>query len=385
MENSVIVSAVRTPIGRFGGALSGFKARELGALVINECAERVGLDKSFIDEVIAGNIMQTDPKGNPAREALLEAGIPIEVPAFTVNMNCGSSLKTVHLADLMIKTGEAEIVMTMGMEVMSGAPFLLRKARFGYRMGDGVCSDFLTDSLEGMGLTAERLADSYNISREEQDLFAYESQMKAVSAQENGYFKDSIVPVAIKGRKAFVLREDEGIKPETTLDSLRKLRTVFKKDGTVTAGNSSTINDCAAAILVMGENKAKSLGFNPLAKIISFASAGVNPDIMGIGPVPATIYSLKKAGLEIKDIDLFELNEAFASQSISVIRELNLDRSKVNIDGGAISLGHPVGATGAVILTKLISQLKRENKRYGLATMCIGGGQGVSMIIENIG
>ncbi len=383
MKTSVIVKSVRTSIGKFGGSLSRFKPYQLGALVLRECAARANINPEIIDEVIVGNIIQTEPKGNPAREALLEAGFPLQVPAYTVNKNCGSSLKAMHLADLMIKTGEADVVMTTGMEVMSGAPYLVRNARFGYRMGDGVLSDFLTESLTGMGLTAERLAEKYDISREEQDLFALESQKKAAEAQKNGFFEKEIVPVDVPGKKPFIFREDEGLKPDTTVEKLSKLSPAFKKGGTVTPGNSSTLNDCAAAVLIMEEQKALSLGCQPLARIVSFASAGVDPQIMGIGPVPATKAALKKAGLSLNDIDLIELNEAFAAQSIAVIRELNLNPLKVNIDGGAIALGHPVGATGAVIVTKLLGQLKRENKKYGLATMCIGGGQGVAIILEN--
>ncbi len=384
MKTSVIVKSVRTPIGKFGGSLSKFKPYQLGALVLRECAARASINPDTIDEVIAGNIMQTEPRGNPAREALLEAEYPQEIPAYTINKNCGSSLKAMHLADLMIKTGEADVVMTMGMEVMSGAPYLLRNARFGYRMGDGVLSDFLTDSLTGMGLTAERLAEKYDISREEQDFFALQSQKKAAEAQKNGFFEKEIVPVDVPEKKPFVFREDEGLKPETTQEKLSKLLPAFKKGGTVTPGNSSTLNDCAAAVLIMEEQKAQSMGCQPLARIVSFASAGVDPQIMGIGPVPATKAALKKAGLTLNDIDLIELNEAFAAQSIAVIKELNIDPSNVNINGGAIALGHPVGATGAVIVTKLLNQLKRENKKYGLATMCIGGGQGVAIILENL-
>lgn len=373
MQKAVIISAVRTPIGDFGGSLSNIPAQDIGAIVMEECIKRAGIDSNIIDEVIVGNIIQTDPRGNPGREAALKAKIPIKVPAYTVNKNCGSSIKALALGELLIRAKDAEVVLVAGMENMTLAPYVLRKARFGYRMGDDLVTDLLTDLLEGMGMTAERLAEKYNITREEQDEFAFNSQMKANKAQSEGRFHGEIVPIQIKERKKeYIFSKDEGIKSNTTMEGLSKLRAVFKKDGTVTAGNSSTINDAAAAILLMSEEKAKTLGIKPLAEVVCFASAGVEPEIMGIGPVESTKLALEKSGLTLEDIDFIELNEAFAAQSIAVIRELNLDPKKVNIDGGAIALGHPVGATGAIIVTKLINQLKRNDKTYGLATMCIG-------------
>lgn len=384
MQKTVIISAVRTPIGNFGGSLSNIPAQDIGAIVMEECIKRAGIDSNIIDEVIVGNIIQTDPRGNPGREAALKAKIPINVPAYTVNKNCGSSIKALALGELLIRAKDAEVVLVAGMENMTLAPYILRKARFGYRMGDDVVTDLLTDLLEGMGMTAERLAEKYNITREEQDEFAFNSQMKANKAQSEGRFDGEIVPIQVKERKKeYIFSKDEGIKSSTTMEGLSKLSAVFKKEGTVTAGNSSTINDASAAILLMSEGKAKTLGIKPLAEVVCFASAGVEPEIMGIGPVESTKLALEKSGLTLEDIDLIELNEAFAAQSIAVIKELDLDPKKVNIDGGAIALGHPVGATGAIIVTKLINQLKRNDKTYGLATMCIGGGQGVSIIIKN--
>lgn len=384
-KNVVIVSGARTPIGSFMGAFSDFKAQTLGAVAIKEVIKRSGIDPTLIDEVIIGNIVGTEPKGNPAREALLEAGIPVSVPAFTVNKNCASSVKSVSLAATMIKSGESDIIIAGGMENMTKIPYVLRNARKGFRMGEQKVEDLMTQLLEGMGLTAERLAEKYNISREEQDKFAFLSQMKAAKAQENGYFEREIVPVEITNKKGnIIVSKDEGIKPNTTLEGLSKLKPVFKKDGTVTAGNSSTINDAGAAILIMSEDKAKELGLKPLAQIIGWASAGCEPDIMGIGPVPATKVLMKKTGMKISDLDLIELNEAFAAQSIAVIKELDLDIDKVNVNGGAISLGHPTGATGSILITKLIYEMKRRSAETGMVTMCIGGGQGMSLVLENI-
>jgi acetyl-CoA C-acetyltransferase len=359
-------------------------AQDLGAMVLKECIKRAKVDKEKIDEVVIGNIMQYDPKGNPAREAALKADIPIDIPAFTINKNCGSSMRAVNLASSLIKAREGDIYLAAGMENMTRCPYLLRKARFGYRMGDGVISDSLTDGLVGMGMTAERLAEKYNISRKEQDEFAYESQRKAKEAVDSGVFKEEILPIKIETRKgSYILSNDEGIKYDSSLEGLSNLKSVFKEKGTVTAGNSSTINDGAAAILVVSETALNNFKKKPLAEIVSYASVGCDPKIMGIGPVPATKKALKIAGLKIEDIDLIELNEAFAAQSLAVIKELNLDIRKVNLCGSGISLGHPVGATGAIIITKLAYQLKRLNKKYGLATMCIGGGQGIAIVLKN--
>ncbi|MDW7669202.1 MAG: thiolase family protein [Bacillota bacterium] len=379
-----IQEAVRLPVGKFGGSYKDVLSQDLGAKVLRECIKRSQVNKEEIDEVIVGNIMQYDPKGNPAREASLKADIPIKIPSFTINKNCGSSMRAVTLASSLIKGGEGSIYLAAGMENMTRCPYLLRNARFGYRMGDGVISDSLTDGLVGMGLTAERLAEKYNISREEQDEFAYNSQKKAIEAAETGAFKEELMPIKIETRKgSYVLDKDEGIKFDSSIEGLSKLKPVFKENGTVTAGNSSTINDGAAAVLVVSESALKNFQKEPLAEILSYASVGCDPKIMGIGPVPATRKALKIAGLNIEDIDLIELNEAFAAQSLSVIKELKLDMEKVNINGSGISIGHPVGATGAIIITKLAYQLKRLNKKYGLATMCIGGGQGIAIVLKN--
>ena len=381
----VIVSAARTPIGSFMGAYTDIKAQTLGAIAIKEAVKRAGIDPSIIDEAIVGNIAGIDPKGNPAREAMLEAGMPIEIPAFTVNKNCASSIKSTSLAAALIQAGEADIMVAAGMENMTRVPYLLRNARTGFRMGNQVSVDLLTDLLEGMGMTAERLATKYNISREEQDQFALRSQINAAKAQELGAFVDEIVNVEVKTRKGItVISKDEGIKPNTTLESLAKLRPTFVKDGTVTAGNSSTINDAGAALVLMSAEKAKQLGLKPLVKIKGWASVGCDPEIMGIGPVPSTRRLLEKTGMHLKDFDLVELNEAFAAQSLAVLRELDFDMNKVNVNGGAIALGHPTGASGAVLLTKLIYSMKKRSAETGLITLCIGGGQGMSIALENI-
>jgi len=385
INNVVIVSAARTAIGSFMGAFSGLKAQTLGAIAIKEAIKRANIDSSIIDEVIIGHIAGTDPKGNPAREALLEAGLPISVPAFTVNKNCASSLKSISLASSLISSGEYDVILAGGMENMTRIPYIIRNARQGFRMGDQKTEDLLTSLLEGMGMTAERLSDKYNISREEQDKFAFTSQQKAKFAQENGYFDKEIVPVEVKIKKDIkIITKDEGIRPDTSLEGLAKLRPTFKEGGTVTAGNSSTINDAGAALLLMSETKAKELGLKPLARVIGWASAGCEPDIMGIGPVPSTRLLLKKTGMKLSDFDLIELNEAFAAQSLAVIKELNLDVDKVNVNGGAIALGHPTGATGSVLAVKIIHEMKRRNAQTGLITLCIGGGQGMSLALENI-
>jgi len=385
MKDVVIVSASRTPIGSFMGAFSDVQAKTLGAVSLRETIRRSGIDPRLIDEVIIGNISGTDPKGNPAREAALDAGVPIEVPAFTVNKNCASSIKSVSLAATMIKAGEADIMLAGGMENMTRIPYVIRNARKGLRMGKDTIDDLLSDLLEGMGLTAERLAKMYNISREEQDRFAYSSQMKAAKAMESGAFDDEIIPVDVMTRKGTVtVSKDEGVKPGTTLEGLAKLRPTFMKDGTVTAGNSSTINDAGASVLLMSGEKAKELHLKPLARVVGWASAGCDPDIMGIGPVPATRKLLEKTGMKLSDFGLVELNEAFAAQSLAVLRELDFDIDRVNVNGGGIALGHPTGATGSVLITKLIYAMKKRNVEAGLVTLCIGGGQGMSIAIENI-
>jgi acetyl-CoA C-acetyltransferase len=367
------------------GAFSDVQAKTLGAASLRETIRRSGIDPRIIDEVIIGNISGTDPKGNPAREAALDAGIPIEVPAFTVNKNCASSIKSVSLAATLIKAGEADIMLSGGMENMTRIPYVIRNARKGLRMGKDTIDDLLSDLLEGMGLTAERLAEMYSISREEQDRFAYSSQMKAAKAMESGAFDDEIIPVDVTTRKGTVtISKDEGVKPGTTLETLAKLRPTFKKEGTVTAGNSSTINDAGASVLLMSSDKAKELQLKPLAKIVGWASAGCDPNIMGIGPVPATRKLLEKTGMKLSDFGLVELNEAFAAQSLAVLRELDFDIDIVNVNGGGIALGHPTGATGSVLITKLIYAMKKRNVETGLVTLCIGGGQGMSIAIENL-
>lgn len=382
----VIVSGARTPIGSFLGSLKDISAQSLGALVIREAIKRSALKDSQIDEVIIGNCTQTEPRGNPAREALLEAGLPFETPAFTVNKNCASSIKSVTLAAAMIQSGEADIIVAGGMENLSRAPYLLRQARTGYRLGHGVLSDFLMDGLEGMGLTAERLAEKYHISREEQDEFAYQSQMKAHKAQQAGCFKQEILAVKVPQRKGdpLIADHDEGVKPKTTVAVLAALKPAFQKDGTITAGNASTINDGAAAMVLMAADKAGELGIKPLVRIKAYASAGCDPQIMGIGPVPATRRMLQKAGMTLADFDLIELNEAFAAQALAVLREWKIDMAKVNSQGGAIAFGHPTGATGSILIVKLLHMMKRQNARNGLVTLCIGGGQGMAIALENI-
>lgn len=393
MKNVVIVEAVRTAIGNFNGAYEGTPATDLASIVIKEVLNRANVAPAQVDEVILGNVLQAGLGQGPARQAAVNAGLPYEVPATTINKLCGSGLKTVHLATQAIQLGEADIVVAGGAENMTRAPYLLEKARQGYRMGDGkivdtMLADGLLDAFEGyhMGITAENLAEKYNISREEQDAFAAKSQQKAEAAQQADRFKDEIVPVEVKKRKeTIIVDRDEFPRAGVTAEKLAGLRPAFKKDGTVTAANASGINDGAAALLIMSEDKANELGLKPLARIVSNAVAGVDPAIMGIGPVPATKKALEKAGLSLADIDLIEANEAFAAQSLAVAKELNFDLEKVNVNGGAIALGHPIGASGARILVTLVHEMqKRDDVKYGLATLCVGGGQGVSTIIEKL-
>lgn len=393
MKNVVIVEAVRTAIGNFNGAYEGTPATDLASIVIKEVLNRANVAPAQVDEVILGNVLQAGLGQGPARQAAVNAGLPYEVPATTINKLCGSGLKTVHLATQAIQLGEADIVVAGGAENMTRAPYLLEKARQGYRMGDGkivdtMLADGLLDAFEGyhMGITAENLAEKYNISREEQDAFAAKSQQKAEAAQQADRFKDEIVPVEVKKRKeTIIVDRDEFPRAGVTVEKLAGLRPAFKKDGTVTAANASGINDGAAALLIMSEDKANELGLKPLARIVSNAVAGVDPAIMGIGPVPATKKALEKAGLSLADIDLIEANEAFAAQSLAVAKELDFDLEKVNVNGGAIALGHPIGASGARILVTLVHEMqKRDDVKYGLATLCVGGGQGVSTIIEKL-
>ncbi len=391
MVEVVIASAVRTAVGTFGGAISNIPANELGALVVKEAIKRAGIAPEQVEEVILGNVLQAGQGQNPARAAAIKGGVPIEVPAWTMNKLCGSGLKSVITAAHTIMAGEADVIVAGGMESMSMAPYLLPKARTGYRMGndqiiDSMVYDGLTDVFNNyhMGVTAENVAEKYGISREEQDQFAVESQNKAINAIEAGRFKDEIVPVMVPQRKGEpkVFDTDEHPRKGTTLEGLGKLSPAFKKGGTVTAGNASGINDGAAAFVVMSKQKAVELGIKPLAVIRAGAYAGVDPAIMGVGPVPAVKKALTKAGLKVEDLDLIEANEAFAAQALAVGRELGVPADKLNVNGGAIALGHPIGASGARILVSLLYELYRRQGRYGLATLCVGGGQGVALIVE---
>jgi len=393
MSDIVIASAVRTAGGKFGGAFKNVSAVELGALALQEAVRKAGIEPKQVEEVVFGTGWQAGLGPNIGRLATVKGGLPQEVPAFTVNKRCGSSLRAVSLAVQMIKAGDAEVVLAGGAENTSQVPYIAEGARWGSRMGDSKLVDVMHKDgfmcpLAGhlMGMTAETLVERYNISREEQDAFAAESQNKAVKAVKEGKFKEEILPVEVpvgKG-KTEIFDTEEIPREEATAEKLAKLRPVFKKDGTVTAGNSCALCDAAAAVLVMKEEKASELGVKPLARILSYAHAGVDPAIMGMGPVPAVSKALKRGGLELEDIDLIELNEAFAAQVLAVERELKWDRSKLNIHGGAIALGHPIGATGTKILTTLIYALKERDKNLGLANLCIGGGQGVAIIIERL-
>ena len=392
MKEVVIVSACRTAIGKFGGSLKDVPAADLGAIVIEEAIKRAGIDKAIVDEVVMGNVLQAAQGQNPARQAMIKAGLPVETPAMTINKVCGSGLRCVSLAAQMIKAGDADVIVAGGMENMSAAPYAIPKARYGYRMGNGVLvdtmiKDGLWDAFNDyhMGITAENIAERFGISREDQDALGLRSQVKACEAIKSGAFKEQIVPVVIHGRKGdTVFDTDEFPREGSTMEGLAKLKPAFKKGGTVTAGNASGINDGAAAFVVMSAEKAAELGLKPMAKVVSYASAGVDPSIMGIGPVPSSRKALEKAGLTADDLSLVEANEAFAAQSVYVVRELGLDMSKVNIHGGAIALGHPIGASGARILVTLLYGLKEVGGKYGLATLCIGGGQGTACIVENI-
>ncbi|MFZ5584464.1 MAG: thiolase family protein [Thermodesulfobacteriota bacterium] len=391
MKEPVIVSAVRTAIGRLGGSLSPVSDRALAGLVVKETMARAGVEPSQVQELIFSQQYRTgDLPPNMARPVAIDAGLPIEVPAFTVAKACGGSLKTVFLAAQAIKAGDHDLIVAGGVESMSGAAYILPKARWGFKLGHAQLMDQLVlfDPISGntMGETAENVAERYQISRADQDQFALMSQQKAALAQSEGRFKDQIVAVPLKGKKGEVklFDTDEHPRPETTLEGLTKLAPVFRKGGSVTAGNSSGMNDGAGAVVVASAERAAALGLKPLVSIVGYASVGVEPAYMGIGPVDATKLALKKTGLALKDIDVVELNEAFASQALACIRLLDMDMDKVNPNGGAIALGHPISATGSVILTKLIHELKRSDKELGLATMCLGGGQGVALIVRNL-
>ncbi|MGT2866163.1 acetyl-CoA C-acetyltransferase [Streptococcus fryi] len=388
----VITAAYRTPIGNFGGAFKNVSAVDLGVTVVKKILEETKVPKEAIDEVIFGNVLHAGLGQNVARQISINSGLPQEVPAFTIDMVCGSGLKTVELGAQKIQSGNADIVLVGGAENMSQAAYVLQNQRWGSRMGDTkvvdtMIRDGLSDAFAGyhMGITAENIASKYNLSREEQDAFAANSQQKAQKAIEENKFKEEIVPVYVPQRKGepIVVDADEYPKLDTTVEKLAKLRPAFvKENGTVTAGNASGINDGAAVILLMSREKAEELGLNIIASVVSFASAGVDPSIMGCGPIPATQKALAKANLTMSDLDLIEANEAFAAQALAVARDLGFDDDKVNVNGGAIALGHPIGASGARILVTLLSEMTKRHSTYGLATLCIGGGQGQSLIVK---
>ena len=386
----VLAGACRTAIGTMGGELSTVPAADLGAIVIKEALNRAGVAPEKVDQVYMGCVIQAGQGQNPARQASIKAGLPIEVPAVTINVVCGSGLQCVNMAAQMIEAGDADIVVAEGMENMSMAPYAMMKGRYGYRMGnaelvDTMIKDALWDAFNDyhMGITAENICEQWGLTREELDRFAAESQRKCEEAQKNGAFKDEIVPVEVKKKKETVMVDtDEGPRPGTTVEVLGKLRPAFKKDGMVTAGNSSGINDGAAAVVVMSEEKAKELGVKPMATWVAGALAGVEPRIMGIGPVAATRKVLEKTGMSIGDFDIIEANEAFAAQSVAVGKELGFDLSKLNPNGGAIALGHPVGASGCRILVTLLHEMEKKDAKTGLATLCIGGGMGCAAVVK---
>lgn len=391
MRDVVIVSAVRTPIGSFGGSLSKFTAVDLGVFAAKEAIKRAKINPEEINEVLIGNVLGSGLGQNIARQISVKSGIPVEVPSMTLNKLCGSGLRSITLAVQEIMLGDADVILCGGTESMSNAPYIIPSARFGQRMGHGklvdtMIEDGLTDAFNKyhMGITAENIAEKWNISREEQDKFAVESQRKAIEAQKLGKFNEEIVKIEIPNKKGepSIFDKDEYIKSGVTLEKLSKLKTAFKKEGTVTAGNSSGINDGAAILIVMSKEKADNLGLKPLATIRGYGSAGVDPSIMGYGPVPATRNALKKANWTVKDLDLIEANEAFAAQSISVVNDLELDLSKVNVNGGAIALGHPIGCSGARIVVTLLHEMQRRDAKKGLATLCIGGGMGTAILVE---
>jgi len=418
----VVVGAVRTPVGKFGGCLKDFQAYELGAFAIKGLLKKLNLkpvadqegypsrlpkgmielERMYhdyegvevkVDEVIMGNVLQAAQGQNPARQAAIFAGIPKEVPALTVNMVCGSGLKAIALAAQNIACGESEVIIAGGMESMSNAPYALTKARWGYRMFNGeiidlMVHDGLWEKFYGyhMGITAENIVELYEISREEQDRLAYESHMRAIKAIDEGIFREEIIPISVHTKNGTItIDTDEHPRRDTSLEKLARLPPVFKKDGTITAGNACGVNDGGAALLVMSEDKAEELNLKPMVRIVSYACAAIDPAYMGLAPIPAIKKALKKAELSLEDIDLVELNEAFAAQAIAVMRELNLDPEKTNVRGSGISLGHPIGATGARITTTLLHEMQRSGARYGLAALCIGGGMGMAMVFESYG
>ncbi|USK52530.1 thiolase family protein [Bacillus sp. CMF12] len=395
MRNAVIIDGVRTAIGRMGGTLKDIEVDFLSERVMRKALERSRLDGSEVDEVVWGHAKQSSDVPNLARLAALRAGLPVEVPGYTVHRQCGSGLQAINNAAQQIQCGLSDIVLAGGGESMSTAPYYLRKARYGYGAGNAEIVDPNTESQPRaqpievygnltMGLTAENLAEKYNISREEQDEFALESQQKAIAAIQQGKFKGEIIPYEVKLKKEKIVFDTDEHPRLTSLEKLASLKPVFKQGGTVTAGNASGRNDGAAALVMMAEDEAIRKGLRPRLRLAAQAAAGVSPEIMGIGPVPAVMKALKLAGLALEDIDLIELNEAFAAQALAVVKELNIDRSKLNVNGGAIALGHPIGGTGAILTVKIMNELERRGGRYGLITACIGGGQGIATIVENL-
>ena len=390
MEEAVIVSAVRTPIGRFGGGFSEVSAVDLGAVAVGEAIRRAGVEPRQVGEVIMGNVLMAGQGMNPARQSLVKAGLPVQVPAMTINKVCGSGLKSVALAAQSIRLGEAEVVVAGGMESMSRAPYLIPRGRYGYRMGHGELLDsMINDGLHDcmidchMGVTAEELSDIYGINREDVDLYSMESQSRTKRAVELGLFEDEIVPVTVAGRRGDVIVEaDEHPRPEVTMERLGQLPAPFRKGGIVTAGNAAGINDGASAVVVTSASWAERNGLEPMATIRSCAAAALEPRMMGVAPAGAVNKALDRAGLELDDMDLVEINEAFAAQVLSVGREIDLDWDRTNVNGGAIALGHPIGASGARILTTLLHEMGRRDSRFGLATLCIGGGMGIAMVVE---
>ena len=393
MREVVLVNAVRTPVGSFGGSLRDVPVVQLGTIAVKELLSRTGIDPSEVEELIFGCVLQAGQGQNVARQVLIHSGIPQEVPAMTINKVCASGLRAVSLAAQCIKAGDADVIIAGGAENMSAAPYALSKARWGARLNNDTVVDLMiNDGLweifnnYHMGITAENVADQYGITREEQDELGLMSQQRAAAAIQSGRFKDEIVPVSIPQRKGDPKIFDTDEHPrETSQEIMAKLRPAFKKDGTVTAGNASGINDGAAAVLVMSAEKAEQKGLKPMAKVVSYASAGVDPKVMGLGPIPSTRKALEKAGLTINDIDLIEANEAFAAQTLAVKKDLDLNVDKTNVNGGAIALGHPIGASGARILTTLLHEMqKRDDVKKGLATLCVGGGMGAAIIVEKI-
>lgn len=393
MREVVIVSACRTPVGTFNGTLKDVPVVDLGKVAMEEAVKRAGIDPAVIDEVVFGCVIQAAQGQNVARQSMIKAGIPVETTAFTINKVCGSGLRAVSLAAQIIKAGDADVVLAGGMENMSHAPYVLENARYGYRMNNGTLVDcMIKDGLweafndYHMGITAENVNEQWGITREEQDEFGLRSQERAAAAIASGRFKDEIVPVVVKQKKSEIVFDTDEHPRSTTLEKMAKLKPAFKKDGSVTAANASGINDGAAALIVMSAEKAAELGVKPIAKIVSYASGGVDPKIMGVGPVPASKKALAKAGLTVDDIDLIEANEAFAAQSIAVGRDMGWadHMEKVNVNGGAIAIGHPVGASGARILVTLLYEMMKRESKYGLATLCIGGGMGTALVVERV-